>query len=165
MQTKNGVLCVITKAEKQDLNEILALQYLCFQSEAERLNNWNIPPLTQTLEDIQHEYDQGIALKALDNHNQIIGSVRLRIADGTAYIGKLIVHPDWRRKGIATRLLQEIEHRYPCHRYELFTHTKSANNIRLYEKAGYQMFKEESISPQLPMAYLEKIRFSSTEQK
>ena len=60
-------------------------------------------------------------------------------------------------KGIGTKLLLEIEKEYPGQRYELFTSTKSMSNIRLYERLGYKIFKEESISEELQFVYLEKL--------
>lgn len=45
----------IEKAEIEDLQEILDLQYLAYQSEARLLNNMDIPPLKQTLEDVFKE--------------------------------------------------------------------------------------------------------------
>ena len=83
---------IIQKAEKEDLQEILDLQYLSYQSEAELFNDHDIPPLKQTLEDILTEYERGIILKVSDGDN-IIGSVRAHFENGTVYIGKLIVHP------------------------------------------------------------------------
>ena len=48
---------IITKATKEDLSEILQLQYLSYQSEAKLLNNFDIPPLKQTLQEVQNEYE------------------------------------------------------------------------------------------------------------
>ena len=93
---------IITKATKEDLSEILQLQYLSYQSEAKLLNNFDIPPLKQTLQEVQNEYDNGTRLKVLDDNNRIIGSVRGYIENGTLYIGKLFVHPFWQGKGIGT---------------------------------------------------------------
>ena len=97
---------IITKATKEDLSEILQLQYLSYQSEAKLLNNFDIPPLKQTLQEVQNEYDNGTRLKVLDDNNRIIGSVRGYIENGTLYIGKLFVHPFWQGKGIGTKLLK-----------------------------------------------------------
>lgn len=157
IRTKDGILMMITKAEKKDLSKILELQYLCYQSEAKLLNNWNIPPLKQTLDEMQGEYEKGIILKALDENDKIIGSVRAYTSDGTVFIGKLFVHPDWRGKGIGTKLLEGVERICPSHRYELFTSSRSEKNIQLYEKAGYKIFKNETISSELSFIYLEKI--------
>lgn len=147
---------IITKAAKDDLAEILKLQYLSYQSEAILLDNFAIPPLKQTLKEMQWEYDKGTILKAIDKNHIIIGSVRGYTENGTLYIGKLFVHPSWQGKGIGTKLLKEIEAIYPHNRCELFTSSKSENNLQLYEQAGYKMFKEEEITPQLTFIYLEK---------
>ena len=67
-----------------------------------------------------------------------------------------MVHPDYRCRGYGSRLLAEIEHYFPNKRYELFTSTRSVNNIRLYQKAGYKPFKEKAINDELIFVYMEK---------
>ncbi|MGM9572501.1 MAG: GNAT family N-acetyltransferase [bacterium] len=146
----------IKKAEKEDLQEILDLQYIAYQSEAKLFNNPNIPPLKQTLSEVENEYQKGIILKALDENGVIIGSVRAYTANGTAYIGKLMVHPQKQHQGIGTKLLLEIEKEYPGQRYELFTSTKSQKNIALYERLGYRSFAQKQITNELRFVYLEK---------
>lgn len=42
----------ICKAEYQDLNEILQLQYLAYKTEAALIGTDDIPPLKQTIGDI-----------------------------------------------------------------------------------------------------------------
>lgn len=101
---------VITKANQCDLSLILELQYLAYQSEAKLLNNPNIPPLKQTLQDVQAEYQKGIVLKALDEDESILGSVRAFRDNDSVYIGKLIVHPTWQRQGIGTRVFIMAHH-------------------------------------------------------
>ncbi|WP_295084445.1 hypothetical protein [Ruminococcus sp.] len=41
---------MILKAQKDDLQEILQLQYLAYQSEADLFGSRDIPPLKQTLD-------------------------------------------------------------------------------------------------------------------
>lgn len=53
-------------AEKKDLKEILDLQYLAYQSEAKLLNNFDIPPLKQTLEEVEKEFVNCIFLKCIN---------------------------------------------------------------------------------------------------
>ncbi len=150
-------MLIIQKAQKNDLEAILELQYLAYQSEAKLLNNPDIPPLKQTLENVVNEFQKGIILKAVDENNVIIGSVRAYSENGNVHIGKLIVHPQKQRNGIGTKLLLEIEKEYPNRRYELFTSTKSMGNIRLYERLGYKIFKEKPITKELQFVYLEKL--------
>ena len=146
----------IVKAEYNDLTEILNLQYLAYQSEADLFGTRDIPPLKQTLDEVIEEYNQGIILKLIDENNLIIGSIRAKEKDGTVYIGKLMVHPDYRCKGYGSRMLNEIEAYFPETRYELFTSTRSIDNIRLYSKMGYKEFKQESLSDELIFIYMEK---------
>ena len=157
----------IIKAEIEDLKEILELQYLAYQSEAALFGTDDIPPLKETLEEVVEEYNNGIVLKMvfdesekdteLSNENgKIIGSVRAYEKDGTAYIGKLMVHPDFRGQGYGTKLLNEIQKYYSNKRYELFTSTRSVDNIRLYEKNGFKKFKQEAVTDELIFVYMEK---------
>ena len=146
----------IKKAEKVDLLEILNLQYLAYQSEARLFDNEDIPPLKQTLVDVENEYQRGVILKALDEDKAIIGSVRAFCDNGTVYIGKLMVHPSKQGQGIGTQLLLEMEKQYPKQRYELFTSTRSEKNIVLYQKLGYEIFDEEQVTEELRFVYMEK---------
>ena len=147
---------IIIKAEKEDLQKILDLQYLAYQSEARLFDNQDIPPLKQTLADVENEYQKGMILKALDEGETIIGSVRAFCDSGTVYIGKLMVHPSKQGQGIGTKLLLEMEKQCPNQRYELFTSTRSEKNIALYQKLGYKIFDEEQVTEELRFVYMEK---------
>ena len=146
----------IEKAEREDLNEILELQYLAYQSEAALFGTNDIPPLRQTLDEVVKEYNVGTILKMVDENGIIIGSVRAKENNDTVYIGKLMVHPDYRGNGFGTKLLSEIEHLFPNKRYELFTSTRSVDNIRLYQKSGYKIFSERIENDELTFVYMEK---------
>lgn len=146
---------MIHKAEQNDLQEILQLQYLAYQSEAELFENKDIPPLKQTLSEIIDEFNNGIFLKMVID-NRIIGSVRAKEENDTVYIGKLMVHPDYRCKGYGSKLLSEIERCFPKKRYELFTSTRSVDNIRLYQKMGYTIFNRKAVNDELVFVYMEK---------
>lgn len=147
---------MITKAGKEDLKEILALQYLAYQSEARLFGRMDIPPLLQTLEEVNEEYRKGTVLKAVDDSGRMIGSVRAYQENGTVFISKLMVHPDKQKQGLGTKLLLAMENTCPAKRYELYTSTKSVNNIRLYEKLGYRIFREEAVTGDLVFVYMEK---------
>ena len=145
----------IVRAEKSDLQEILDLQYLAYQSEAALFGTQDIPPLKQTIDEVIVEYNNGVILK-VECKGQIIGSIRAKFKDNTVYIGKLMVHPQYRNKGIGKKLLKEIESVYPDCRYELFTSTLSINNLRLYESIGYKEYERQKVNDMLTFVYLEK---------
>ena len=149
-------MILIEKAEKEDLEEILKLQYLAYQSEARLFDNMDIPPLKQTIEEVYDEFQKGTILKAVDDGGSIIGSVRAYEDGGTVYIGKLMMHPSKQGQGIGTQLLLEMEKQFPDQRYELFTSTRSEKNIALYQKLGYKIFDEEQVTEELRFVYMEK---------
>ena len=147
---------IIKNAEWADLPEILQLQCIAYQSEADLFGSRDIPPLKQTLDEVIEEFNSGIILKMIDDKNNIIGSVRAKEIDGTVYIGKLMVHPDYQHKGYGTMLLSEMDNRFPDKRYELFTSTRSVDNIRLYQKLGYTTFSQKAVNDELEFVYMEK---------
>jgi len=157
VRSKRGILMLIQKAEKRDLQEILDLQYIAYQSETRLLGNDDIHPLRQTIDEVEQEFAVGTFLKLIDENNKIIGSVRAYVRDKTLFIGKLIVHPDYQGQGLGTKLLYEIERVCPHERCELFTSSKSQRNIQLYQRVGYKVFKEQDISDNLKFIYLEKL--------
>jgi ribosomal protein S18 acetylase RimI-like enzyme len=147
---------IIEKATVSDAEELLALQKLAYRSEAEIYNDFNIPPLVQTLESMEEDFKNQFFLKAVLD-GRIIGSVRAYSKEGTCYIGRLVVHPDFQNRGIGTRLMDEIEKIFSgCKRFELFTGDKSERNLRLYQKRGYRIFKTATITDRTNVIFLEK---------
>lgn len=111
-----GMSVTISAASAQDAEHILKLQYLCYQSEAELYGDYTIEPLTQTLDDLKDEIARGHALVARLG-GEVVASVRGVIdTEGTARIGKLIVHPRMRHHGLGGRLLDAIEGASPATR-------------------------------------------------
>jgi ribosomal protein S18 acetylase RimI-like enzyme len=146
-------------ANSGDLQAILDLQKECYLSEAELHNEYNIPPLTQTIESVQEEFENGWLFLKFVLNEEIIASGRGYIKDETAFIGKLVVKKEFQNQKLGQTLLKEIESRLGnCKRYELFTGNKSERNIYLYKKLGYQEFKRQFINENLTLVYLEKIQ-------
>lgn len=146
----------IKKAKRSDLDKILTLQHLAYQSEAKLLNNYSIQPLTQTLEEVEREFETGTFYQVVNEKEELIGSVRGFVDKETLYIGKLIVHPEYQGRGIGTALLKEIEADNSGLRQELFTSDKSLKNIRLYERIGFVQFKTKPLTEDLNLIFMEK---------
>ena len=150
----------ILEAELKDLEEILALQKISYKSEAEIHDDYSIPPLHQTMDEIREEFQSQIFLKVI-KENKIIGSVRAYEKNDTCFVGKLIVEPEYQNAGIGTKLMTEIEKRFErIRRFELFTGYKSKKNLYLYSKIGYKEFRREEISDKLTLIFLEKVKKS-----
>jgi ribosomal protein S18 acetylase RimI-like enzyme len=131
---------------------------LAYRSETAIYQDYTIPPLMQSLESMVIDLQKQTVLKiTLDG--RIVGSVRGYVRNGTGFISRLIVHPDFQGRGLGTRLIQAIEeYLSQAKRYELFTGHKSERNIHLYQKLGYRPFRTEKINDRLTQVYLEKLR-------
>lgn len=147
----------IQTANVDDAEEILQLQKLAYKSEAKLHGDFQIPPLVETLDELKDKFKTHIFLKVTADR-KIIGSVRVLQKDDTCYVGRLMIHPDFQNRGIATKLLMEIEQLFLCSRFELFTGEKSTKTIRLYEKLEYKKSKVEKPEANVTLVFLEKTR-------
>lgn len=88
-----GMSVIISPATEQDTEQILKLQYLGYQSEAELYGDWSIEPLTQTLENLREELAGRHVLVARLG-DEVVGAVRGWVEeDGVGRISRLVVHP------------------------------------------------------------------------
>jgi ech hydrogenase subunit C len=147
----------IETAVVEDSAEILALQKLAYTNEAELYNDFSLSPLRQTLDELREDFGTMVFLKAVMN-NKIIGSVRAFAVGDTCYIWRLVIHPLYQSLGIGKQLMDEIENRLSCRRYEVFTGTKTKRKIFFFQKLGYKIFASEEVSEKRGRVYLEKIR-------
>ncbi|MDD4096146.1 MAG: GNAT family N-acetyltransferase [Oscillospiraceae bacterium] len=138
-------------AGPEDVDEILTLQKLCFQREADRVGNPNITPMTETREDLLSDFSNAadpLFLLKLVEDRRIVGSVRAREKNGTVLIGRLIVHPDYRKRGYGRKLMEAIEACFYQVRFELFTGEHNTENLRFYRNLGYlpyDMFESDGV--------------------
>ena len=147
---------IIQPVRQQDLPEILAVQKAAFEAEAQLVNDWNIPPLTQTLDELADDWRKGIMLKAVNEDGIIVGTVRGHVAPDGFYIGRLAVLPQWQGRGMGSALLEAIIAKAETKRLVLFTSTKSERNLRLYERFGFRPFKKSTTATGVPLVWLEK---------
>lgn len=147
----------IRDATLADAREILLLQKAAYRQEADLYNDDTIPPLTQTLAEIEAEFHRQTFLAA-SLSGRIVGSVRAFVRDGTVHIGRLIVAPECQRRGLGTRLMGAVEERFKdIPRFELFTGEKSTGNLAFYHGLGYKIFRRERLSEKVVLVFLEKV--------
>lgn len=78
-------------------------------------------------------------------------SMRAQLADGTrrAYFYSFRVHPQWRRRGVGSYLLQHLEEDLRQRGFRMLTLTVEKNNEaarRLYERHGYHVVGTEMVN-------------------
>lgn len=147
---------IIRRADRVDAAEILALQKLAYLSEAAIYQDYAIPPLTQSLEELAESFSRNTILKAVED-GKIVGSVNGRLSKGRCLIGRLMVRPERQGRGMGSALMLAIEAAFPdasC--YRLFTGEKSESNIRLYRKLGYEIFDRKDAPGSFAVVFMEK---------
>ena len=76
--------------------------------------------------------------------DKIVGSVRAYTDENNkCHIGRLVVHPEYRRKGIGNELMNAIEKEFKnSSLFCLFTSKASAPTVKLYTQLGYVIVGE-----------------------
>ncbi len=122
-----------------DAGEILTLQRAAYVTEAQAHNDLDLPPLTQTLDELRAELrDPDVRALGVRESGRLIGAVRLRCVGSAVELGRLTVVPDLQGKGVGSFLLTASESAFPeTRKMQLFTGENSIANLRLYERRGY----------------------------
>ncbi|MEH3089883.1 MAG: GNAT family N-acetyltransferase [Microbacterium arborescens] len=129
----------IRAIEPADAGEVLTLQRAAFVQEALIYDAADMPPLTQTLDELTAELAENLGCVALDG-TRIVGAVRARLDGTLLLIGRIAIAPDQQGAGLGTALLTAVEQRgreAGATEAELFTGSLSEANLRLYEREGY----------------------------
>lgn len=122
-----------------DAGEVLTLQRAAFVQEALIYGTPDMPPLTQTLDELRAELVQNLGRVALDG-SRLVGAVRARRDGDLLLVGRLVIAPDRQGEGIGSMLLAAVERAGAdagATTAELFTGSLSEANLRLYEREGY----------------------------
>lgn len=122
---------MITKLEfsMQNVFQLANIEKACFGRDAWSINN------------LRSEFDNDFSHFFCDTaEGKIVGYVCVRILCEEAQICNIAVLPQYRRQGIATRLLQtvaEFSQIQGCERCELEVNTANVEAVALYKKCGY----------------------------
>ncbi|MDR2353297.1 MAG: GNAT family N-acetyltransferase [Deltaproteobacteria bacterium] len=146
---------IIKNAEFEDLAKILEIQYRAFLVEAQIVSDMTIAPMTETLENVQNDFQTFTILKACRENGEILGSIRGIRENGVTSIARLTVDPQVQGQGLGGLLLRAIEKALPSSIYTLFTRHGNSKTVQLYLRNGYTIFKVEK-QQNIEFAFLEK---------
>jgi tRNA (guanine37-N1)-methyltransferase len=130
----------VVPATAGDAAEILVLQLACWVREALVNDDLAIPTLHEDLDDVLASvatWDTYVVRVA----GRLVGSVRGRLDGDEWDIGRLMVAPDLRGRGLGRVLLEHAQAVAApgATSYRLFTGKHSVDNLRMYKKAGFRV--------------------------
>ena len=135
-------------------NQIHGLQQAAYRLESQLIDYPHLPPLHETVEDLQHSAEQFVVF---EEAGQILGAVSYEQADDKLDICRLVVSPSHFRRGIAARLLEAVEFMEPAIRQvTVSTAEKNIPAVTLYQKQGYQVTQRTVLDDGLVLVQLQK---------
>mgnify|MGYP003144384499 CR=1 FL=1 len=129
---------ILSRISPADAGEVLTVQRAAFASEALIHGTADMPPLTQTLEELRAELADANGWVARVGP-RLVGAIRVRETDDLLLIGRIAIAPDMQGSGIGRSLLEAAERDARAPEAELFTGSLSEANVRLYESCGYRV--------------------------
>lgn len=140
--------------------ELLTLQQAAYLTEARAHQNFDLPPLLDTLEHVRAAIaDPSTTVWGFRDGGRLVASVRMRVDGPVGEVGRLAVVPDRQGEGLGTALLTAAEEATPPEVtvFRLCTGERSAGPLYLYGKLGY---RETHRSPEADyqLVHLEKPR-------
>ena len=148
---------LIVAAQLEDAPALLALQRIAFEPEARACQEWDIPPLQETLDGVREHIRMASVLKAIDG-DRLLGAIRGIVSGDTCLIRVLAVAPEAQGRGLGARLLQAIEDAHPqVARFELTTNMIMVGNVRFYLRHGYEVVEQMQHSAAIRLAFMRKI--------
>ena len=129
----------VRTATASDAGEILTLQLACWVGEAHANEMLDIPPLREDLAGVQAWIATWTTF-VVRSGPRLVAAARARLDDDTWDIGRLMVAPDLRGRGLGRWLLGYVESAAPpdARRLSLVTGARSERTLRMCKKAGYR---------------------------
>jgi tRNA (guanine37-N1)-methyltransferase len=135
-------------ATPADAGELLTLQLACWVPEALANDSLEVPALQEDLDAVRAWLPEWTTF-VVHAGPRLVGAVRCRLEGEVWDIGRLMVAPDLRGRGLGRWLLEHAEQAAPpgATRVSLFTGARSAANLRMYRRAGYRREREQPDEP------------------
>ena len=129
------------------VEELLRLQTMAYRLEAKLIGFDEIPPLGDTIDTLKHSRD--VFYGYLTETEELVGAIAVEEeAPGELTLTRMMVRPDYFRRGIASRLIEYVFAKYPdFSAYIVSTGTRNEPAMNLYTGFQFVPFKNEYIAP------------------
>lgn len=131
------MIALLEQRDPHIAEKIYQIQQASYAIERDLIGYPDFPPLLVTAREIQAEADTFLGYW---EDRYLAGVLSFTVTPALLDIGRLIVHPSYFRRGIATQLLHAVEH-YAAGAMQLTVSTAEKNGpaVSLYQKHGYQL--------------------------
>lgn len=149
--------CIITILDQRNAvvaQQIYHLQQAAYTVERDLIDYPDFPPLQVTSAEIQAEEEHFLGYW---QDGALVGVLSFQTTAALLDIGRLIVHPQAFRRGIAGALLREVERcSEPGDKLTVSTAAKNLPAVQLYQKHGYQLTARTTLPDGLELVRFEK---------
>lgn len=119
-----------------------------YRVEADLIGFDGIPPLHETAEQVCASSETFWGCRLEGRLAGVIAFERIEQPEAEVEISRLIVHPDFFRRGIGSRLLEVVLARHPeAVRFTVSTGEKNIPAVSLYERYGFQTDGRREVAP------------------
>ncbi len=140
--------------DDQTLRNILEIQIPAYQVEAGLIGYWEIPPLRDTLETLKASSE---SFYGYFEDGKLLGVISYRMEGDVMELCRLVVHPNFFRKGIGKTLLMYLE-KIEKHmtKMRVSTGSKNAPAIALYRGYGFEEVEVIGVDENLTLSVFQK---------
>ena len=124
---------------KAELKQVYSVQIAAYTVEADIVGAETFPPLHGTLQELRDSRDESYVYLVDD---VAIGAIFLEMTATSVLISKLIVLPNFFRRGVARTLISHCLKLYPDTDFEVGTGSGNFPALELYRSFGFRIFEE-----------------------
>ena len=138
---------------RKNAEKVLSIQIPSYKVEAKIIGFYEIPPLKDTVENLQQ---CGETFFGYYINEELCGAISIKVENDEIDIHRLIVHPSNFRKGIAQMLLNFLESNFHVKTIKVATASRNTPAVSFYKKNGFESIKEITVNERLSLSFFEK---------
>ncbi len=148
------VIRQLQMSDDATLDQLWNLQQAAYRIEADMIGFDKIPPLLETVDDLRRTSE---IFFGWWEGQQLAGAVSIEMIGPVVMdICRLMVRPDYFRRGIGAGLLSHVLHMPDVHTHRIATGVRNIPALTLYEREGFQYVRDEEIAPGVWLRHLER---------
>lgn len=140
---------------REEAEEVWALQHAAYRAEAALIGVAQLPPLQDTVDALIACRERFYGLRT--TAGELAGAISCETdRQGRHTICRLMVHPDYHRQGIGSKLLAYLLEREPAPSWTVTAEARNAPALALYEKSGFVRKGSLQPAPDITLVRLER---------